>query len=457
MAHIPGSPLGTIRLAASNPKSTTTSPTPIRLTSPPSEIGRTSTPVSLRSVRTMSASPSISRLDERSLVRNRLAVLERQASPSPSRGSTLGRGVRPGSVGPINWEALAEVRGSRTTFSGGTGSGLGVRPDSRFSMRATVSGLGEHRPVSALSGRASERAKSPVGTVDSSFNPRRPFSTPANERAGNATPQVSRSTSYAQDAPPTPDPPRVHILGNIPPRDTRVRSVPNPVEGPPFSLVSDRIASLTAALRESDVAHSTKASGLGQLVTSAQDRILQAVDESARVSSRGHATTVGHLERLQQAIQSLVPKAPDVETQLSERAEMLAIKEALERVDRGVAGQGVVAEKLDGLKEAMDGFVGKLGDVSAHEEILAKLETIGNRDSGGLDSALVEELAQQIKAHISALDLPATSADGPKLDPPEIAAKLDAIATALANMPPTDLIMPLLRVPGLRLWIYPTC
>ncbi|KAG8747122.1 hypothetical protein FRC10_002171 [Ceratobasidium sp. 414] len=438
---------GTIRLAASGSKSTTPSPAPTRLTSPPSEIGRTSTPVSLRSLRTMSASPSISRLDEQSLVRNRLAVLERQASPSPSRVSVLGRGVRPGSVGPVNWEALAEVRGGQSRpgsgLSGRTGSALGARPDSGLSMRATVSGLGEHRPVSMLSSRASERAKSLLETSDSSFRPSWPFPAPANERTRNMTPLVLRLTSRAQDAPPTtPDLPPVHILGNIPPKNYRIRPVPNPAKAsasPSFSLASDRIASLTAALRESDAAHSTKASGLGQLVASPQDQILQAVDESAQASSRGHIATIGRLERLQQAVQLLMPKVRDVETQLSERAEMLAIKEALERVDRGVAEQAVVAGKLDRLKEAMDELVGKLGDATAHEDVLAKLETIGNRDSGGLDPTLVEELAEQIKVHISSLDLPATNMDGPKMDTSEIVERLDVIATALANAPQMDL------------------
>ncbi|KAG9089059.1 hypothetical protein FRC06_001729 [Ceratobasidium sp. 370] len=433
---------GTIRLTTFNSKSTTASPAPTRITPPPIEFRRTSTPASLRSVRTMSASPSISWLDEQSLVRNRLAVLERQASPSPSR-STLGRGVRSGSVGPIHWEALAEVRGGRSGSGSGSNSRVDSQLDSGLSMRATVSGLGEHRPVSVLSGRASERAKSPVETSNSSFRPRWPFPTPADEKVGNTASLVSRLTSRVQDAPPaTPDLPRVHILGNIPPKDTRVGPVPNPVEtcaSPSFGLVSDRIASLTAALRESDVAHSTKASGLGQLIAGAQDQILQAVDESARVSSRSHAATIGHLERLQGVVQSLVPKVPDVEAQLSKRAEILAIKEVLERVDKGVAGQAVVVEKLDGLKEAMDGLVGKLGDKSAHEDVLAKLETLGNHGSGGLDPALVEELAQQLKAHISTLEPPATGIDRSKLDTSEIVEKLDTIATALANIPRMDL------------------
>ncbi|KAG9127961.1 hypothetical protein FRC07_006978 [Ceratobasidium sp. 392] len=447
-ASMRGPPAGSVHMIKLNTTSTrTASPIPTRLTSASSEIGRSSTPVSHRSERTMTASPSISRLDERSLVKNRLAMLERQTSPSPSPrpGSALGRGVRPGSVGPINWEALAKVRGTR----GGSGlsSRTGGRPDSGLSMRGTVSGLGEHRPLSILSGRASEfneRANTPVEIEDPPFKPRWPFptsgDTPNDERPGAIASLLSRLAIHENNAlSATADSPPVQILGNLPPRGVPARPLSRPLEpgsNNSFNLVSDRIASLTAALRESDVAHSTKASGLGQLVASAQGQILQAVEESTQVSSREHVATIGHLERLQEAVHSLAPKAPDAETQLAERMERLAMKEALERVDRGVAEQVVVTQKLDGLKEAVDDMVGKLGGTTAHDSILAKLETVVNRDSTTLSSTLLEEISQQIKAHISSLDLPGRTAASSQLDMSEMLAKLDAIAAAVAESTP---------------------
>ncbi|KAG8730990.1 hypothetical protein FRC12_019955 [Ceratobasidium sp. 428] len=113
------------------------------------------------------------------------------------------------------------------------------------------------------------------------------------------------------------------------------------------------------------------------------------------------------------------------------------MKEALERVDRGMVEQVAVTKKIDELKEVMDGLVGNLGGTTMRDDILAKLETVENRNAAALDPALVEELVQQIKTHISSLDLPTTtSGSGTQLDTSEIITKLDIIATAVAGSTP---------------------
>ncbi|QRV94093.1 condensin complex subunit 1 [Ceratobasidium sp. AG-Ba] len=412
----------------------------------------TSTPLSPRSVRAMTSSPSITRLDERSLVKNRLAILERQASDRASPSTVPGIRSGSSSMGPINWDALSEVRAGRpgSRLSARTGSAFSRRPDSGLSTRGNLSGIGDHRPGSVSSDKplGCTKSGSAMDSSESLFRPRWPFPTheysPASGRERNARSLRSGSSNLAQDTSSEHvDTPQIQFLGNIAPRSTQIPPAPVEVDvfaSPAFNLVSDRITSLTTALRESDAAHSTKASGLGQLLTSAQDRILQAVEDCTKVASREYNLTTGRLEQLSESVHLLAPKSLDVDAQLTERTERLAMKELLERVDKGVLEQRTVFERLQDLKVALDLLRAEVSDRSKGEDILAKLDQLGNTPATTLEPAVVEELAQQIKAHISTLDLPIANSDISQSAVQEIVTKLDEISTSLSgNVTQADL------------------
>ncbi|QRW08320.1 condensin complex subunit 1 [Ceratobasidium sp. AG-Ba] len=412
----------------------------------------TLTPLSPRSVRAMTSSPSITRLDERSLVKNRLAILERQASDRASPSTVPGIGSGSSSVGPINWDALAEIRAGRpgSRLSTRTGSVFSRRPDSELSTRGNLSGIGDHRPGSVSSDKPLGRTKSrsAMYSNESLFRPRWPFPTleysPASGRERNTRSLRSGSANLAQDmSSGHVDTPQIQVLGNIAPRSTQIPPAPVEVDvfaSPAFNLVSDRITFLTTALRESDAAHSTKASGLGQILTSAQDRILQAVEDCAKAASQEYNLTTGRLEQLSESVHLLAPKSLDVDAQLTERTERLAMKEMLERVDKGVLEQRSVFERLQDLKAALDLLRVEVSDRSTWENILAKLDQLGNTPATALEPAVVEELAQQIKAHISTLDPPIVNLDISQSAVQEIVAKLDDISTFLSgNVTQADL------------------
>ncbi|KAF8608903.1 hypothetical protein BDV93DRAFT_518942, partial [Ceratobasidium sp. AG-I] len=381
----------------------------------------------------MTPSPSICRLDERSLVRSRRAVIERMGSPATSVGGSV-RSKNGSGSGSVNWEALSEVRSGR-----GASSLVGLT--SRRVFGTSSSGF-----TSELG--SSERVSSPVEPDGSFFRPRWPFAEPVSsdsnvvsQPAGGLS-LLARLASRPRDVPARVDPPPVQILGNIPPARHTTRPISrNAGTGPePPGIVAERLASLTSALRESDVAHSTKASGLGQLVASTQDHILQALEESTRVSTQEHAVTTGHLERLHDAVREL-GQQPGADAQLAERAEVMSMKGALERVERAVGGnageegqRGVsLAETLEGVKLAVDGLASKMEDSSVHGEILAKIEAIGSALPGGAAPTLDPALLEELKAHISSLQPSTSQADAPQLDTSDLISKLDEIAAAVAT------------------------
>ncbi|KAG8686184.1 hypothetical protein FRC11_009367, partial [Ceratobasidium sp. 423] len=281
----------------------------------------------------MTASPSICRLDEKNLVRNRLAMFEQRTSPSPSgRDSVRNRGAKEGSV---NWEALSEIR------SGRSGSVLsrttsGVRsPGIRSSSRALETVGGAPSPM---------RTDSNDGTL---FRPMWPFPEPATP--SNAT--VPSSTTANPDRPTTerdtssiglaalrsnvvpvrgrqevgspllslptnriakPESKLIQLLGNPRPSNKTEINQPRPtlqptetsIQGPSSQHILDRLNALVSALRESDVAHSTKASGLGQLIASTQDHIVRAVESGTGVSTAEHVKLVDHVEGLRGIVES---------------------------------------------------------------------------------------------------------------------------------------------------------
>jgi predicted DNA-binding protein len=162
--------------------------------------------------------------------------------------------------------------------------------------------------------------------------------------------------------------------------------------------------------------------------------------------------TTGYLERLQESVRSLVDRPPrDAE----ERAELLAVKETLERIDKTVSERledlsgergrtereeikGAVVEHIEGLKQTVQDLALKVDNASAQSNVLAKLDALAegiSTDSGAptLDPSMMEGFVQQIKDHVSSLQAP--TLDAPPMDTSEVMMKLDSIATAVANVP----------------------
>lgn len=396
----------------------------------------------------MTPSPSICRLDERSLVRSRRALIERQASPADG-GSGNRKSRRGESVGSMNWEALNEVRNGR-----GTSSLVGLT-SRRVGGAESCSGIESRLDTGSgfKDGSSSGvRVASPIQSGGPVFRPRWPFAEPSLSEssltpepgAGGGLSIISRLTARAVGVGPPP----VQVLGNVPSaRDaTRPASRTMDVDDVPdlSGIVAERLSTLTAALRESDVAHSTKASGLGQLVASTQDHIIQAVEESSKVSTQEHAVTIGHLQRLHEAV-----RQPNAETQMAERADMMSMREALERVERAVGGTGgegelgSFGEVLGGMKLAVNGLAAKLEDNTMHGEILAKLEAIGAALPGGTVSTLDPTLLEELKAHISSLRPPTAQMDVRQTDTLELSSKLDTISatifTGVSQVDPSEI------------------
>ncbi|CAE6457756.1 unnamed protein product [Rhizoctonia solani] len=261
------------------------------------------------------------------------------------------------------------------------------------------------------------------------------------------------SLSWNQTAKLEPKP--IQVLGNLPPSTNAETTRPStlvstPTQDPSLHPILDRLNTLVSALRESDVAHSTKASGLGQLVASTQDHIIRAMEDSTKIATEEHLALVGHLEGLQGRIGSLEGKAS---LGTGEQADLLTIKETIERIDQAISttleglprGQGkedreeikaVITEHTDGLKQAVRDLALKLDRAFSQDDILAKLDALtetvtlsGVSPNRDLDT--MTEFVQQVKSHISSLSVP--HQDAPAADIATIVEKLDSMSNSMAN------------------------
>ncbi|KAB5593308.1 hypothetical protein CTheo_3226 [Ceratobasidium theobromae] len=435
----------------------------------------------------MTPSPSISRLDERNLVRNRLAMFERQATSTPSpRGSASLRGKE----GLVNWEALSAVRSSRggsefmpRDISTGIVGPIPSEP-SVVSRRGASPSLGPvligfNTRLGSNSSSSSEprwpfRDSSASMSTDSMSRPSslvfglnfplpgpnvsppgindQPIGVPRQGSFGTTMPLViSRPTNRPVEPLPATTPEPIQTPGNLAPSNKAAKSVPDLVETtvPEVSLklVLEQLTSLAAALRGSDVAHSAKASGLGQLIASTQDHVVHAIGEGSELSSREHGITIERLGQLQESIKLLVDK-PRQDPE--ERAELLVIKKMLERIDKAMlekldylveerrrAGQAeTMVGHIEGLKQTVHALIAKVDNAPAQGDVLVKLgvlaEAITTSASSTriLDPALMEGLVQQIKDHVSSLRAPGL--DTSPIDISEIMTRLDSIATETA-------------------------
>ncbi|KDN44446.1 hypothetical protein RSAG8_05493, partial [Rhizoctonia solani AG-8 WAC10335] len=450
---------------------------------PTSVIAQRNTPLlmSPRSDRSgMTASPSICRLDERNLVRNRLAMFQRQASPSPSgRESVRSRGAKEGSV---NWEALSEIRSGRggAGLSRTTSSARSLGIGSPFTGPEMVGGSPSLARIHSKNGILSRPTwpfpepsmpNSKILPSDTSAKPSGPtpepgigLAAPRSATGHNIAPGQGQQdantplSSLSSNRTTKPESKPIQVLGNLPPSN-KAETIPyelpskpvaTPTQDPPLQPILDRLNSLMSALRESDVAHSTKASGLGQLIASTQDHIVQAVEVSTRISTVEQLALVGHLEGLRGTIGSLVDR-PSLGTE--ERADLLSIKETIGRIDQAIStkledlsrDQGeedreemkaIITEKTDGLKQAIRDLSLKLDHASSQDDILAKLDVLteavtlaGVSPSRDLDT--MAEFVQQVKSHISSL--PASHQDPPATETSTIMEKLDSISNFMAN------------------------
>ncbi|CAE6508895.1 unnamed protein product [Rhizoctonia solani] len=257
----------------------------------------------------------------------------------------------------------------------------------------------------------------------------------------------------------TPTKPLGRVLdsrsGNLPPSNKAEITQPQPtlrpmemsVQDPSLQLILDRLSALVSAFRESDVAHSTKASGLGQLIASTQDHIIQAVEGSTGVSTAEHIELVGHIEGLRGIVESLVV-GPSFGTE--ERVDLSSVKETVERIDRVISTKlddlvgdreedrekmkTIIAGQTDGLKQTIQDLALKLDWASTQNDVLVKLDTLTETVAGvssTRDLDLITEFVQRIKSHISSL--PAPSLDPLITDTSTIMEKLDSISSSMVN------------------------
>ncbi|KAJ1304355.1 hypothetical protein OPQ81_005510 [Rhizoctonia solani] len=422
----------------------------------------------------MTASPSICRLDERNLVRDRLAVFERQNSPSlRGRESIRSRGKE----GSVNWEALSEIRAGRGA-SGLSRTTCGVPSPVTRSPLGTSSPVATHidnkalftpmwlfpEPTTPGSARVSSSINSKpnaptlgpgasfVGLAapcsDSVF-----ITTPGKGRQEASTPLLPLSTNRTTKPKSKP----TQLLGNLPPSNNiginplelASRPVEVPTPPPSLQLILDRLNTLTSALRESDVVHSTKTSGLGQLIASTQDHIAQIVEDSTRLATAEHITLVGHIEGLRGMVELLVAK-PLLGAE--ERTNLLSIKETIVGIDQvistrleGLSGdlgretreemKLIIAEQTDELKHIIQDLALKLDWASTQNDVLAKLDTPIKSmacASSAWDMDLMTEFVQQIKSHIS--PLPTPNSEPPNIDISSILEKLDTLSNPVNNL-----------------------
>ncbi|EUC58716.1 hypothetical protein RSOL_273310 [Rhizoctonia solani AG-3 Rhs1AP] len=407
----------------------------------------------------------------------KLAMLERQTSPSPNKRESVRN--RAPNEGSVNWEALSEVR-----------SGRGVSGLSRTTSDIRSPGIRSPFTGPEMVGGA----PSPIrihGNNGILFKPMWPFAEPVtpdgavllNDISAKPTGPtlepgtglvISRSAtglntaprrglqevsapllSLSCNQPAKSEPKPIQVLGNLPPSnnaETKRSSTPmsTPTQDSSLQPILDRINTLVSALRESDVAHSTKASGLGQLIASTQDHIIQTVEDGAKIATDEHLALVGHLEGLRGTIQSLVDK-PSLG--IEEQAGLSTIKETIERIDQTISTtleclsrdqdqedreeiKGVITQQTDGLKQAIRDLALKLDQAFSQDDILAKLDALAetvtlsgvspNRD---LDN--MTEFVQQVKNHISSLSVPRQEL--PVTEITIIMEKLDSISNSIAN------------------------
>ncbi|KAH7339396.1 hypothetical protein B0J17DRAFT_358959 [Rhizoctonia solani] len=418
----------------------------------------------------MTTSPSICRLDERNLVRNRLAMLERQASPSPSRSESVrNKGTKEGSV---NWEALSEIRSGRSgsrlsrTTSGMRSPGIGLPPGVSFAERTHSNSGKFSRPMwpfpelvassdtdSKLGGPILEPGVLRIGLATSrsasGFN-----TGPVKTRQEAVSPLFSLPRRRAME----PDSKSIQVLGNLhPSRNAQT----GPLQSPPKPVTTsmqdpciqrpilDRLSTLVSAIRESDVAHSTKVSGLGQLIASIQERIVQAVEDSTNIATAENAALVEHVEGLHGTLESLVTR-PSLGT--DERADLSSIKETIERIDQVISTKlqdsfgnhvkedremkTIIAEETDGLKRAVQDLALKLEHTSTQNSVLGKLDALTEivtlaGVSPSRDVDFMTKFVQQVKDHISSL--PAPNLDLPLMDISVIMEKLDLMSESMTN------------------------
>ncbi|CAE6419436.1 unnamed protein product [Rhizoctonia solani] len=418
----------------------------------------------------MTASPSICRLDERNLVRNRLAMFEGQASPSPNeRESIRSRGAREGSV---NWEALSEIRSGRgrSRLSQTTSDGIGSPFTGPQQVRNVPSPVRTHsnngmlfKPMWPFPDPMTSDSTTLPGSIGAKLGGRTPkpgmeltesrSATRIDTVSGLGRKDAGTSLSLCSlDQTTKPESKPIQVLGNLPPSKNTESimhgspsrpTVPATTQDISLQPILDCLNTLTSALRESDVAHSTKASGLGQLIASTQDHIVQAVDNGAKIATGEYHALVGHLEGLQGKIGSLADM-PLLGTE--EWVDLSTIKETVERIaikledfpkteDQDHRGEikTVIIDQTDGLKQAVRDLSLKLDHVFSKDDILAKLEGLTEAAtwasaSPSRDLDTMADLVQQMKSHISSLPDPQI------VDTPTIVEKLESISNSMANL-----------------------
>ncbi|CAE6430414.1 unnamed protein product [Rhizoctonia solani] len=249
----------------------------------------------------------------------------------------------------------------------------------------------------------------------------------------------------------------VQVLGNLPP-SSQTKAGPlqlssgsaKEVTHDPYSkAILDRLAALVSSLRESDAAHSTKASGLGQLITSTQDHIIHTVEDGTKRTTTEYLTLLGRIESLGRTVESLVSR-PTLGSE--ERANLVAVRESTERIDRSFFArlenlsevcekeimremETLVTGQTDALKQIIQGLVSRANHESAHSEVSAKLDAltlaVAPTDSSTRDVDLLKQFVEQIKEHVSSLPTP--NLDLPATDACKIMEKLDLLSSSTAG------------------------
>ncbi|CAE6468301.1 unnamed protein product [Rhizoctonia solani] len=248
------------------------------------------------------------------------------------------------------------------------------------------------------------------------------------------------------------------MLGNLPPSSNcetgplqlSPRLVAASMQDPCIQRpILDRLNTLVSAIRESDVAHSTKVSGLGQLIASIQERIVQAVEDSTNAATAENAALVTHIGGIHGTLESLATR---LSLGADERIDLSSIKETVGRIDQAISTKvedslgdrikdaqemkAIIVEETDGLKRAIQDLALKLDHTTTKNDVLDKLDALtetvtlaGTPSSRGLD--LMTEFVQQVKEHISSL--PAPNLDLPVMDTTAIIEKLDLISDSMTN------------------------
>ncbi|KAF8757149.1 hypothetical protein RHS01_04045 [Rhizoctonia solani] len=400
----------------------------------------------------ITASPSICRLDERNLVRDRLAMFEHYTSPSASaRGSISSRR---GKEGTVNWEVLSEVRNGRSgTVLNRAASNLrdpSARPSPAVGQETPMSSMRIHRDdrSSFGPGRPALELKprvSPVIPSDSSVKSNR------STFMHNDVPRFSFLTDRNMESNSKP----IQILGNLRPskrvETTQLQLSPSSMiitQDSSLKPIMDRLDTLLSALRESDAAQSTKASGLGQLIISTQDYIVRNIEDDTKKTSAEYLTLLKHTESLGRMIESLIARPA---LGYEERENLIIVREAIERIEQdfftrvemissarekefGEDMKAFVSGQSDGLRQTIQDLVAKLDHGSKQNEVLAKLDTLtlaatSTCNSAARDVDVLAEFVAQVKDHISSL--PTSSLDTSTMDTSTILDKLDSLSHSM--------------------------